>query len=314
MIDTAGLNEEDSHKLEAFFKRSYHIAFEKADVDNDYKTFSNLHKEGFKNCIDFHIKKTMGVFEYPNYAKYMKEIDESDKYLKRTEENFNKMGDMMDSLLLENKELQDVVKEKDKMIKDFDILCEKKDTKLKLQSEKIDIAYQMLRDMKHLSKIGDVVTLSEVALGYTAKDIKHKYITQWGLIVSCYNDYRVEEEQNGCSLDNYERFVDLIGSILEKEPDKKIKKVKKEDKIIHIELGECVPHTDEDDKDILPDNIGEWEDEGIPNNINGGAMNYSYSGQKKREIGGVKNLFIDKQNKMKKEEEMGDEIVKDYKE
>ena len=259
MIDTAGLNEEDSHKLEAFFKRSYHIAFEKADVANDYKTFSNLHKEGFKNCIDFHIKKTMGVFEYPNYAKYMKEIDESDKYLKITEENFNKIDAIMDNLLLENKELkhlnnhyisevaaletdnkymkeqecqyeidirdlQDVVKEKEKMIKDFDILCEKKDNKLKLQSEKIDIAYQMLRDMKHLSKIGDVVTLCEVALGYTAKDIKHKYITQWGLIVSCYNDYRVEEEQNGCSLDNYERFVDLIGSILETEPPKKMKK------------------------------------------------------------------------------------------
>ena len=309
-------------KAEEFFNMGYHLAFEKADNENDMRIFSNLLNEGFEGCIDFHISKTKGVFDFPNYEAFMKEKNDSLKREKKSQENFDKISDMMESLLVENKELkhlnnhyisevaaleedrdlyknfyeEDMKKgykdneelkyeneklqaevealtsysksyskilsendEKDKMIKDFDIICEKKDDKLKLQAEKIDLAYQMLRDMKHLSKKGDLVSLSEIALGYSAKDIKHKYVSQWGLIVSCYNDYRVEEEQKGCSLDNYERFVDLIGSILDTEKHPKIKKVVK----------------------------------------------------KKRQIGGVKNLLIDIENE-KKEEEMGAEIVKDY--
>tara|TARA_R110000765_G_scaffold272850_1_gene371510 strand:- start:20 stop:853 length:834 start_codon:yes stop_codon:yes gene_type:complete len=207
-------------KAAEFFNMSYHLAFEKADNEDDHKVFIGLLDDGFEGCINYHIKKTTGIFEYSNYAKFMKSREE----VAALEEDRDLYKKFYEDDMRKNKELKEELKEKDKMIKDFDVLCEKKDAKLKLQSEKIDLAYQTLRDMKHLSKIGDLVSLSEVALGYSAKDIKHKYITQWGLIVSCYNEYRVEEEVNGSGLSAL-KFVELIGSILDTEPPKKIKKV-----------------------------------------------------------------------------------------
>ena len=191
------------------------------------------------------------------------------------------------------KKLEDELKEKDKMIKDFDILCEKKDAKLKLQSEKIDLSYQKLRDMKHLAKIGDLVTLSDQALDYSARTINFRYITQWGLIVSCLNEYRVEEERNG-NPQSALKFVELISSIVETEPPKPEKKIKK------VVVKDAKHYEIEGDLDIFDDENGEEP-----------PFKSAIKYQKKKQIGGVKNLFIDKQNDMK-EEEMGAEIVKDY--
>lgn len=96
-------------------------------------------------------------------------------------------------------------------------LSHKLNKKIELQSEKIDFAYTMLRNMKHLAMKNDNVSLNELARGYAAKDMKYKYINKYDMIVSAVNEFRVAEEDDETSYEDiYSEFVDVIESIIAK--------------------------------------------------------------------------------------------------